>query len=363
MSTADLATMPRSRPSGRRLLSGTTWLGLRQDRTPLLIAGSVLVLLCGWMVYLHSRIADQIAEWHLQGCNVVYFPAECEGSQAIALDAHWGIAVMITGWLLVILPIAFGLFYAAPLLAREFETGTYALAWTQSVSRQRWLAARLGVPLLLTLVGSSLLAVVSTRFVHQVEGRFALPGLYHWFSWMSRSASGPSLVASCLLSVALGAAVGLVVRRVVASIVVTAVLTVAVRFAVDSGRYLLTPAREALASIRMASPDAVDRMSVVQSGRVSTSSPLESHIVENGLLTRDGLRIPTDSDWIGTLPDGTAVCPTDACKAHYDVIDRAYTLYHPPADEWMMHWTQTGLSLLATAALLVFCALWVRRVR
>ena len=36
------------------------------------------------------------------------------------------------------------MFWGAPLLAREFETGTFRLAWTQSVTRTRWLAVKLG---------------------------------------------------------------------------------------------------------------------------------------------------------------------------------------------------------------------------
>lgn len=43
------------------------------------------------------------------------------------------------------LPVLLGVFWGGPLVAREFETGTYRLVWTQSVSRDRWLAAKLAV--------------------------------------------------------------------------------------------------------------------------------------------------------------------------------------------------------------------------
>lgn len=217
--------------------------------------------------------------------------------------------------------------------------------------------------MLLTLVGSCLLGVVSTWWGGLVEGRFAVPGYYHWFTWMSRSSSGPSIVGFCLLSVALGAAVGLVLRRVVASIVVTAVLTLAVRFAVDAGRYLLAPVQEVVGSVRMAAPGAPDRMITVTTGHLPTVTPLESDVVQNGLLTNDGRRLPVPSDFVNILPDGALECPVTECKEQYQSIERAYTLFHPPGDEWVMHWTQAGLSLAVTAALLVFCAVWVRRVR
>jgi len=40
--------------------------------------------------------------------------------------------------LVVAVPGLIGIFWGAPLVARELETGTYRLAWTQSVTRKRW---------------------------------------------------------------------------------------------------------------------------------------------------------------------------------------------------------------------------------
>jgi hypothetical protein len=42
-------------------------------------------------------------------------------------------------------PALLGIFWGAPLLARELETGTHRLAWTQGVTRSRWLVAKLGL--------------------------------------------------------------------------------------------------------------------------------------------------------------------------------------------------------------------------
>jgi hypothetical protein len=35
-------------------------------------------------------------------------------------------------------PVLFGIFWGAPLIGRELDSGTYRLAWTQSVTRSRW---------------------------------------------------------------------------------------------------------------------------------------------------------------------------------------------------------------------------------
>ncbi|WP_066374318.1 ABC transporter permease subunit [Herbidospora mongoliensis] len=46
----------------------------------------------------------------------------------------------ISASLFAYLPLVMGVFLGAPLLSREYERGTHQFAWTQSVTRSRWLA-------------------------------------------------------------------------------------------------------------------------------------------------------------------------------------------------------------------------------
>ena len=48
------------------------------------------------------------------------------------------------GILFLILPVLVGLFWGAPLVAREVEHGTHRLVWTQGVSRRRWALVKFG---------------------------------------------------------------------------------------------------------------------------------------------------------------------------------------------------------------------------
>jgi len=62
----------------------------------------------------------------------------------------------------------FGTFISpSPLAAREFETGTFRLAWTQGITRTRWLAVKLGV------VGAASMAVAGFCFWWIRRGRSA----------------------------------------------------------------------------------------------------------------------------------------------------------------------------------------------
>ena len=44
---------------------------------------------------------------------------------------------------MVVLPAIIGMFWGAPLVARELEAGTHRLIWNQSVTRTRWLVTKL----------------------------------------------------------------------------------------------------------------------------------------------------------------------------------------------------------------------------
>ena len=46
---------------------------------------------------------------------------------------------------MLIAPAVIGMFWGAPLVARELEAGTHRLVWNQSVTRTRWLLIKVGL--------------------------------------------------------------------------------------------------------------------------------------------------------------------------------------------------------------------------
>jgi ABC-type transport system involved in multi-copper enzyme maturation permease subunit len=82
--------------------------------------------------------------------------ARAQTAVALAAVAALAVAVVAAGrgdstlrlWLsvlVVVIPGFLGVFWGAPLVAGELESGSFRLAWTQDVSRIRWLALRLAV--------------------------------------------------------------------------------------------------------------------------------------------------------------------------------------------------------------------------
>lgn len=64
--------------------------------------------------------------------------------------------------LVFVVPGVLGMFWGAPLIAREFETGTFRLAWTQGTTRTRWLAVKLGVVGVASMAAAGLLSLMTS---------------------------------------------------------------------------------------------------------------------------------------------------------------------------------------------------------
>ena len=76
--------------------------------------------------------------------------------------------VFEVGGLLLILPMLVGMFWGAPLVARELEHGTHRLVWTQGTSRLRWAATKIGLVSVGVLVMTSVYAGMLTWWITPV---------------------------------------------------------------------------------------------------------------------------------------------------------------------------------------------------
>ena len=129
----------------------------------------------------------------------------------------------------LIVPALIGMFWGAPLIAHELETGTFRLAWTQSVSRLRWLAVKLGLVGLASFVAAGVLSLMANWWFAPIDmvgqdrfggGNFGVhgfvPGGYAVFAF------------------AVGATAGLLIRRTLPAMAATLGVFIAVRIAVTN---------------------------------------------------------------------------------------------------------------------------------
>ena len=130
------------------------WLTWRQFRLPAIVALGAL----GVVAIILSITGPHIAD--LFHTSVTTCAINCPSARSTFarydLPLQNGLNALV-----IFAPALIGLFWGAPLVAREFETGTFRLAWTEGVTRRSWMATKLaGVG-----VASMLLAGLLSLFV------------------------------------------------------------------------------------------------------------------------------------------------------------------------------------------------------
>jgi hypothetical protein len=132
-----------------------------------------------------------------------------------------------------------GMFWGAPLVARELETGSYRLAWTQSATRTRWLAVKLGLLGLASVLVAGLLSLMVTWWSSPID-RVTM-NLYSTFDQRGIVAIGYAAFAFVL-----GVTAGVLIRRTLPAMAATLVAFVAVRlsFSAFIRPHLIAPIRD-----------------------------------------------------------------------------------------------------------------------
>jgi ABC-type transport system involved in multi-copper enzyme maturation permease subunit len=198
-------------------LSGLTWLVWRQHRAAFwtLIAGTALAV--AWMVYQRGQMMD-----YLNG--VAGWPHPTSGDWDMKFHRR---PLTDTAGALGFLPVLIGVFLGAPMIAGDLENGTAKLVTSQSVSRVRWIATKLGVSALVVAVVTAVLSAVFGWWWEPIQTSM---NILFWTDGTGFDNSGPMLVALTLFTMVGGIAIGLLLRRTLMAMVITFGFAVAVQF-------------------------------------------------------------------------------------------------------------------------------------
>jgi hypothetical protein len=246
------------------------------------IFGAVVILaVLGVLLLLHGVPMHQAyARDGIEACQLQMFGGDA-GSCAqtlLSFESTWAaLPDQFAAWL-PFLPMLAGMLIGAPLLAREFEQGTWQLAWTQGVTRRRWLASKFA----LVLGG---VCTVSVVFAAGVSWWFG-PLAPHPFTTAKFNHAVLVFPAYVIVAVAIGILAGVVVRRTIVAAAITVGGYLAVRLPVEF--YLRPRYRE---PVTTEDPSVAAQGLVVHDGGVGGPAP-------GSATTADPIRYhPDDRFW------------------------------------------------------------------
>jgi hypothetical protein len=273
-------------------------------------------------------------------------------------DDHEGSFLAVSA-LILMLPVLIGLFWGAPLVSRELESGTHRLVWNQSVTRTRWLGVKLGVTGLAAIAAAGLGSLTVTWWGSSVDQAVAddFPRLGSFVF----DARGIVPIGYAAFAFVLGVTVGMLVRRALPAMAITLAVFVALQVAMPAliRPHLLTPTRETVEfSVSMLNSLGRNRGGPIH---ISAKAP------EPGAWLLSGQTV----DPAGNAVDGIPVTSSDLCDPAFgmkkcldDVNKLGYReqlTYHAASRFWPFQWIETGIYLVLALGVAGFCFWWLRR--
>jgi ABC-type transport system involved in multi-copper enzyme maturation permease subunit len=341
-----------------------TWLTWRQFRVQTFTAAAALAAFAVLLAVTGPHLASLYAASGLSGCQ----PASCEHLassflQQLYAAGTYRVLYLLGVMLILLTPAVIGLFWGAPLVARELETGTSALAWNQSVTRTRWLAAKLtvgGLAAMAVTEGLSLMqawwaAPIGRAVGHGASGTNLAMGQ---FSSLVFATHGITPLGYAAFAFTLGVTAGALIRRAIPAMAVTLAIFAAVQVAMPLWiRPQLFPARHTVISVA-----SLHGISLQQGGLNGSSFNLGTGDLpgQPGAWLLSSGAVNAAGQAISTTP---AACTTQSTEndtsAFLDCLGshgiREAVSYQPASGYWAFQWTETAIYLALALALAGYC--------
>jgi hypothetical protein len=319
------------------------WLAWRQHRKQALFTAVGLAVLAALMVPTGLAMHHALTRNGLAGClqaagHAVLVPAQADTDtcdRAFNQFSNQYSALTQVGILFLTLPLFVGLFWGAPIVARELEHGTHRLVWTQGISRRHWALVKIGLVGSATVVAATIYGLGMSWWMGPLnqagQGRLT-PGVFDM--------QGIAPIGYTLFAVALGVLAGTLWHKVLPAMAVTLAGYVAVRvpLTVLARRHYVPP-------VALTYP--------VRGATLQPNQRLGNWIQAIGIRDATGRLIMSRAQF-NCPPAGQGACDLNVPGA------RNWELYQPASRFWAFQAIETGI-FTALAILLLYLA--VRRVR
>ncbi|MDA0635544.1 ABC transporter permease subunit [Nonomuraea sp. MCN248] len=306
------------------------WLTWRQHRMQVLVTTALLVVL-GVVLLISGLGAAGFAAQNAPATDCVADTPACSAYRVEMNERIHSVGELL-GWLPLLAPALIGAFWGAPLLAREFEHGTHQLTWTQSVTRRRWLAAKIvGLGAAVTLGGLVLAGIVEPWLAafdvppYNVD-RFDMS----WFRVV-----GIMPAAWWLSAFLLGMATGALFRRTLPAMAVTLGVCALAFFGLLRAPSSYAPPERA-----------------VQAQVIDELEPEDSLYVTSYWIDSSGAKFTSQERHLALAgPCGTDETTKKYAQCTFSHGYRQVVEFHPADRFWQFQWTEAGILLIPALSL------------
>lgn len=338
------------------------WLTWRQFRWQAIVASSALAAVAIVLAATGPHLAALYDNAGLASCRAgcgslaSTYINQLKGSLSTALF-YASIAAMYLA------PALMGIFWGAPLIAREIEAGTLRLAWNQSITRTRWTIVKLGLVGLAAMATAGLLSLIIGWWASPIDlalsyGTQNSPIGFNRLSPVMFAARGVAPLGYAAFAFALGVTLGVALRRTLPAMAITVVLFAAcqvlvpvfVRPNIISPVRVTAPLDVATASITIQSAQGASTGNIAVTGNFG---PPGAWILSDQAITRSG-RVLTvvPKQCLG----GGSFQP---CNNWLDSLRlRQLVTYQPASRFWPLQWLEAAI-YLAAAGFLGWICIWL----
>ncbi len=359
------------------------WLTWRQYRAQFVVVFGVLAAIAIALAVTGPHLV------HLYDTTVAGCAPHGDCAVATATFLNHDRLLQDLGTVVLVMPALIGIFWGAPLVARELENSTNKLAWTQSVSRTRWLATKLGLVGLASVAVAGLLSLMVTWWSSPFDRVAGTPFSPSFFDRRDLVPIGYAAFAF-----ALGVAIGVLIRRTLPAMAATLVAFIGARFAIfewvrphlmvplkltagfnAQPGVILGPAGYGVGHLNpadwMISEQTIDRAGRVigQNGGIGPNGSLGFNTSANGTLIMNGVgtcpnkfvppKIGSGSGPFSGPPSGRAVQAFQTCVDKLGI--KEVLTYQPINRYWPFQIYETAIFVGLALILAGFCIWWVRK--
>ena len=337
------------------------WLTWRQYRAEAGVAAELLAAILAALAVI-GRGAHHVAQQvGLPAC--MRSGADCSNAlERLHRDYHW--LPPVTGSLIAV-PLLVGMFWAAPLISREYEAGTHRLVWTQSISRLRWITTRLAIIAGITAAAAAILGQVTVWALDPLTPAFGTRFNSTWYDIL-----GIVPIACMLFAFAAGSAASALTRRTIPAMATTLVVYAAARIPMHFIRDHFSPTRISTSTFRLsdllhnidADPSAVVATQQVSlNDRILSTATFDSLGRSTAGLNNRGVLMQYCP---GLSPRGDlSRAAVNSCASKVNGLSgHQVTRYHPASQFWTIQIVESLIFVGVAAALFaVAIAAVVRR--